>query len=70
VGESLTAVDLYWATMIAIVAPLPQDLCPMPPFLRASYEGSPSLVQDALDPALLEHRDFIYRTCLTLPVDT
>ena len=70
VGESLTAVDLYWATMIAIVAPLPQDLCPMPPFLRASYEGSPSLIQDALDPALLEHRDFIYRTCLSLPVDT
>lgn len=27
-------------------------------------------VREALDPALLEHRDYIYRTHLTLPVDT
>jgi hypothetical protein len=27
-------------------------------------------IRAAVDPALLEHRDFICRTCLTLPVDT
>ena len=27
-------------------------------------------IKAALDPALLEHRDFVYRTSLTLPIDT
>lgn len=70
VGEALSAVDLYWATMVAIVAPLPPDLCPMPDGLRRMYAGTPEHIRAALDPALLEHRDFIYRTCLTLPIDT
>ncbi|MDZ7827713.1 MAG: hypothetical protein U5R48_18790 [Gammaproteobacteria bacterium] len=70
IGDSLTALDLYWATMAAIVAPLPPDLCPMPDGLRASYENYPERVREALDPALLEHRDYVYRTHLTLPVDT
>ena len=70
VGDALSAVDLYWATMVAIIAPLPPEACPMPEGLRQGYSGSPEHIRAALDPALLEHRDFIYRTCLTLPVDT
>ena len=70
VGAALSAVDLYWATMSAIVSPLPQEQCPMPKGLRAAYEGSPESIRTAIDPALIEHRDFIYRTYLTLPVDT
>jgi hypothetical protein len=42
----------------------------MPEGLRASYEGSPESVRAAVDPALVEHRDFIYENWLTLPVDT
>src|SRR6056297_1407851 len=37
VGDRLSALDLYWATMAAIVDPLPPELCPMPEGLRASY---------------------------------
>jgi len=69
-GTELSALDLYWATMAAIVAPLPHEQCPMPDGLRASYEDLPASVRTAVDPALLEHRDFIYENWLTLPVDT
>lgn len=70
IGETLSALDLYWATMAAIVSPLPQALCPMPDALRAGYETYPEAIRDALDPELLEHRDHVYREHLTLPIDT
>jgi glutathione S-transferase len=70
VGEALSAVDLYWATMVATLAPLPHDACPMPNALREAYAGAPAQIRAALDPALLEHRDFVYHTYLTLPIDT
>jgi len=69
-GEGLTALDIYWATMSAIVAPLPPEQCPMPNGLRAAYTQYPEHIRAAVDPALLEHRDFIYRTYLTMPIDT
>lgn len=69
-GEQLTALDIYWATMSAIVAPLPPEQCPMPDALRLAYTTYPQNIRDAVDPALLEHRDYIYRTYLTLPIDT
>lgn len=70
VGEGLTALDLYWATMAAIVAPLPPEQCPMPEALRAAYSTYPEDIRAGIDPALLEHRDFVYRNHLTLPIDT
>ena len=70
VGDALSAVDLYWSTMVATIAPLPPDACPMPNGLREMYSGAPESIKAALDPALLEHRDFVYRTYLTLPIDT
>ena len=69
-GEQLSALDIYWATMAAIVAPLPEAQCPMPKGLRAAYAIYPEHIRAALDPALIEHRDFIYRTYLTMPIDT
>jgi glutathione S-transferase len=68
-GDRLSALDLYWACFAAMVAPLPQDLCPMPRGMRAVYESRGPLIDAALDPALLEHRDFIYREHLVLPMD-
>jgi hypothetical protein len=44
-------------------------LCPMPEFLRAQYDVKDAQVSKAVDPILLEHRDFIYRECLQLPLD-
>lgn len=69
VGDSLTALDLWWAAFAAMIEPLPSELCPMRPELRASYEVRDPVVRAAIDPALLAHRDAVYREHLELPVD-
>jgi glutathione S-transferase len=69
VGEALSAVDVYWATFAALLDPLPHEVCPMPKGIRASYLLMDPDVRKAADPILLEHRDFMYREFLTLPLD-
>jgi glutathione S-transferase len=69
IGESLSALDLYWATFAAIVDPLPPDHCPMPDWLRNAYKVVDPAVTSALDPGLLAHRERIYREYLPLPID-
>jgi glutathione S-transferase len=66
VGDSLTALDVYWATFAAILAPLSEELCAMPGYLRTLYTLDEP--EPVLSP-LLEHRDFIYREHLQLPVE-
>jgi glutathione S-transferase len=68
-GDALTALDLYWAAMAALLQPLPHDQCPMPDWLRASYETRYPGIHDVLDPGLLAHREFVYREHLELPID-
>ncbi|MBM4385575.1 MAG: hypothetical protein FJ091_19670 [Deltaproteobacteria bacterium] len=68
-GDTLTVVDLYWATFAAMLKPLPEEKCPMNPGLRASYTASDPVLLAALDPILLEHRDLVYERHLELPVD-
>jgi hypothetical protein len=50
------------------VGPLPDDLCPLPSYLRDSYANVGDVVGAALDPQLLAHRDRIYRNYLQLPM--
>ena len=69
VGSTLSALDLYWATFAAMIAPLPAEQCPMNDFLRAGYTLSHEPSLRAADPILLEHRDRIYRDWLVLPLD-
>ena len=69
VGDTLTAVDLYWATFATLVVPPPHEQCPMTPDIRAMYEAAPDPVKDAASPALLAHRDFICETALGLPFE-
>jgi glutathione S-transferase len=69
VGEQLTVLDLWWSTFAAMLDPLPPELCPMRPELRASYEVRDAVVRAAIDPALMQHRDAIYRDHLELPID-
>jgi glutathione S-transferase len=66
IGESLSALDLYWAAFAALIDPLPEDLCPMPDYLRAMYVYDAALREEIGD--LLAHRDRIYRDHLELPV--
>jgi glutathione S-transferase len=69
VGDGLTVLDLWWSSFAAMLDPLPEDLCPMRPELRASYVARDPIVRAAIDPALMEHRNAIYRDHLELPID-
>ena len=66
VGDRFTAVDLYWACFSQFVAPMPEDLNPMPPLLRSAYELPKSL---SVDPILIAHRDLMYGRHLNLPLE-
>lgn len=67
-GDRLTGVDVAAAAAVGVVEPLPHDLCPMLPAFRAAYESLDPAVRAAATPALITHRDFMYRQHLRLPV--
>ncbi len=69
IGDRLSALDIYWATFAGMLAPLPQEVCPMAPGLRRMYSDIGPQVERELSSLLLEHRDFIYREYLQLPLD-
>lgn len=69
VGSSLSAADIYWSAFAVMFEPLPADLCPMPAYLRSWYTNVGPVVAAALAPALLAHRDRIYRSYLRLPME-
>ncbi len=68
VGETLTAVDIYAATFMALFGPLPPEQCAMPDAMRAAFESNDPQTEAALDPILFEHRDRIYSEHLELPL--
>lgn len=68
VGQSLSAVDIYWATFAAMLEPLPPEECPMDDMLRGGYQLSEQKALAAADRVLLEHRDRIYGDYLELPL--
>ena len=68
IGPQLSALDIYWATFAALIQPLPHELCPMPQSFRTLYTNTDPVVQAAVTPLLMEHRDFIYRQYLELPI--
>ncbi len=68
-GDALGALDLYAAAFMGLFRPLPPEQCSMPEVLRKAFEETlDAETQRALDPLLLEHRDFVYREYLELPV--
>ncbi len=68
VGDELTCADIYWASFSQLVEPLPDEVNPMPSFLRQMYASAPDPVKAAFDPLLREHRDFIFQTHLVYPL--
>jgi glutathione S-transferase len=68
VGDSLSAADLTWAAFAVLFAPLPASVCPMSEGLRRLYTATDPALLAALDPLLLEHRDFVYARHLELPL--
>lgn len=69
IGETLSALDLYWAAFSQMLEPLPPEQSPAPKRLRATYTETDPEVRSAADPGLLEHRDFIFREHVGLPLD-
>jgi glutathione S-transferase len=67
-GDTVTAVDIYGATFMALFQPLPPAQCSMPDALRPAFETLDDATAKALDPILLEHRDFLYDAYLELPL--
>ena len=68
VGNALTAVDVYSATVAAMFKPLPPAQCKMDESTRAAFGLPDALVDAAFDPILFEHRDMIYARYLELPL--
>ena len=69
VGDRLAACDIYWACFSNMIAPLPPADAPMPDAIRAMYGTLDPVIESALDPILLRHRDFIYARHVGLPLD-
>ena len=67
-GNSLTAVDIYSATFMALFRPLPPEQCAMDKASRAAMETRDPVTDAALDPILLRHRDMMYAEHLELPL--
>lgn len=72
IGESLTALDIYWACFSQMLQALPPEVNPMPDSLRGVWGQLGQTVQAAgyeFDPILLEHRDYIFPKYLRWPLD-
>jgi len=67
-GSAPGAVDVYGATFVALLKPLPESQCEMHPGARAAFEWLDEPTRAALDPILLEHRDMMYARHLALPL--
>ena len=58
VGQTLSAVDIYWVYFSQAVGTFSAALCPMPAGMRKAYEIVGSMLGDP-DPILVEQRDWV-----------
>jgi hypothetical protein len=68
-GGRLSAIDIMWAGFTQMLEPLPDEVCPIPPQMRALYTVAEPRIRAMLTPALLAHRDFMYMEHMTPPTD-
>ena len=71
-GVTLSALDIYWACFSQMLAPLPPEVNPMPEYLYGIWGQTAKSLEGVgyqPDPALLEHRDYIFPTYLQWPLD-
>ncbi len=69
VGNALTACDIHWACFSALFDPLPQEVNPMPDWLRPSYAYLGPVLEQHKHQILLDHRDLVFERHLGLPLD-
>jgi glutathione S-transferase len=72
IADRLSALDLYWACFSQTLLPLPQDVSPIPDSLRTTWGSAAAEIAQAgyrAHERLFEHRDFIFRDHIGLPLD-
>lgn len=68
IGDSISALDIYWAAFAALVRPLPDEQCSMHMRFRELYTERDPVITEAISARLLAHRDYIYSRYLELPI--
>jgi len=71
-GDSLSALDIYWACFSQMLDPLPAEVNPMPDYVRDGWGQLARVLQELgynPDPILLKHRDYIFPNHLQWPLD-
>jgi len=68
VGDSLSAVDIYWAAACGLLSPMEEARCPMFDGFRGPYGNAHPAIAKSLSAELIAHRDFIYDQFLELPI--
>ncbi len=68
IGDSLSAVDIYWATFANLITPLSVEDLPFEGPFRDAYTCVDPDILGAITPALREHQHNVYRQHLELPV--
>jgi hypothetical protein len=69
IGDSLSALDIYWTAFANLLDPLPEKQCPMPEALRPLFTNTDPVIKAALDPLLLEHRSRIFQAHFRNPME-
>jgi hypothetical protein len=69
IGDSLSALDIYWTAFANLLDPLPKERCPMPEDRRPAFTVKDPIIKAAMDPLLLEHRDRIFQAHFRNPME-
>jgi glutathione S-transferase len=67
-GASPTALDVYAAVSLHVLAPLSDEQCALPPQLRRAFETLDASVRAAVPDSLLAHRALMFERHLPVPV--
>jgi glutathione S-transferase len=69
IGDTVTALDFYWAAFSNLVRIQSAQDCPLKPEIRSRFEKESPSVAQAIDRILLDHRDFMMRKYFKLPME-
>lgn len=68
-GDTFSALDIYAASAMALIAPLAETDCAMLPVLRHTFEWLRNDTAGAITPALLAHRARVHEQYMPLPLE-
>ncbi|WP_437284187.1 glutathione S-transferase family protein [Sorangium sp. So ce406] len=69
-GDRPNALDVYAATFLTPLCPIPESDCPrLPPLLRQAFGAAREAIGDAVPRALVEHRSRMYERHLGWPIE-